>query len=350
MSSGTCFYDCNAKPPAQIPSYADISGIGVTFGYVGTAFLVVILTTVYYFFAYQPDLSPFHKEESSESDEAQLQYRANPVDKAILRLVSKCLPRRAATENKGYSRLERALIKVSKGKLDSVVEINRISILVSGLTQLRCGLSAYHWQILVYLAWFSSVTHLCCLTFLQNYLYNRPGQRLWRLVSMLIIVVMLVVALVPTCYFDWFQQFPDLDGDPIQLQPPPSSYAICFFAKPVLDWRGWEEDAATTSTVSMVYGLCRIQTQRRSLLRSFIYHPLLGVYLLLRVLVDVYISMFTEIFWLLISFVWGVLRLSMTIGLDVTVLTRKDWSFGQVVPVILLAAPVISIMEFFYEG
>jgi arginine exporter protein ArgO len=100
--------------------------------------------------------------------------------------------------------------------------VTGLSILISGFSQLHCGLSTYHWQVLVYLAWFSSLTHLCCLTFLRNYLFNHPGQRLWRLVSMFVIVLMLVVALVPTGYFDWFHSY-QIDES---MSPSPSSYAV----------------------------------------------------------------------------------------------------------------------------
>lgn len=47
--------------------------------------------------------------------------------------------------------------------------ITGLAILISGFTQLQTGISAYHWQRLVQLAWFSSVTHLCCLTALRDY-------------------------------------------------------------------------------------------------------------------------------------------------------------------------------------
>src|SRR5947207_386718 len=110
--------------------------------------------------------------------------------------------------------------------------VTGFSIIISGFIQLHCGISAYHWQILVYLAWFSSLTHLTCLTVLRNYLFNNPGQRLWRWVAMGVIIVMLVVALYPTGSFDWVGNSTfSIPAD--QLQPPPSSYAICFFRKKV---------------------------------------------------------------------------------------------------------------------
>jgi hypothetical protein len=73
----------------------------------------------------------------------------------------------------------------------------------------------YHWQILVYLAWFCSLTHLSCLTFLRNHLYNHPGERLWRLIGMGALVVLLLVALLPTGNYTSNRD--------------PADYAICSF-------------------------------------------------------------------------------------------------------------------------
>lgn len=73
-----------------------------------------------------------------------------------------------------------------------------LSILISGYSQLRCGLSVYHWQALVYLTWFCSLTHLSCLTFLKNHLYNHHGERIWRLIGIGTLLTMLITALLPT--------------------------------------------------------------------------------------------------------------------------------------------------------
>jgi hypothetical protein len=99
------------------------------------------------------------------------------------------------------------------------------SILISGYVQLHCGLSAFHWQIIVFLAWFSSITHLSCLTFLRNYLYNRPAERAWRLVAMFLMLVMLLVAMIPTGAYNWTDFYYSGDGYPT---PAPSDYAICY--------------------------------------------------------------------------------------------------------------------------
>ena len=81
--------------------------------------------------------------------------------------------------------------------------ITGIAVLASGYGQLSCGLSTYHWQIVVYLAWFSSLTHLLTLTFLRRYFLTNRAARAWRAALMLLMLTMLIIALVPTGYDGW---------------------------------------------------------------------------------------------------------------------------------------------------
>lgn len=81
--------------------------------------------------------------------------------------------------------------------------ITGIALLGSGFSQLKCGISAYHWQITIYLVWFSSFTHLATLTFLRRYLYENVPLRSWRLVLMTILIASLVIALIPTGNQAW---------------------------------------------------------------------------------------------------------------------------------------------------
>jgi hypothetical protein len=113
-----------------------------------------------------------------------------------------------------------------------------LSILISGYAQLHCGLSVYHWQILVYLTWFSSLTHLSCLTFLRNYLYNHPGERLWRLIGMGVLVVMLIAALLPTGNYN--------------SSSDPADYAICSFRQ--LGIIKQHADSSSSGDLELAYG------------------------------------------------------------------------------------------------
>ena len=91
-----------------------------------TAFLVVGITSSYYLFAYQPGLYPFRKADGTDDQTALAQYRSNPIDKAFLRWLAKCLPRRP--EERNGSRLEKALIKVSAIMVYANVDIDSVEV------------------------------------------------------------------------------------------------------------------------------------------------------------------------------------------------------------------------------
>lgn len=84
---------------------------------------------------------------------------------------------------------DRPLIKV----------IYSISILIAGFIRWE-KISAYHYNLLIYLAWMSSNTHLSTVTLLP-WIFDdakRNFVRMLRLAAMSIVAIMLVGALVPT--------------------------------------------------------------------------------------------------------------------------------------------------------
>ena len=91
--------------------------------------------------------------------------------------------------------------------------VTGIAILVSAYSQLSCGLQAYHWQVAVDLALFSSITHLTTLTCLRGYFQKRKSLRTIRLIFMGTTFIMLSVALMTTGF----------------LSPWPSTPAWCLF-------------------------------------------------------------------------------------------------------------------------
>lgn len=97
--------------------------------------------------------------------------------------------------------------------------VTGIALLASGYSQLPSGLDSYHWQIIVYLAWFSSFTHLTTLTVLRKYFQDNPATRLWRVILMVATVSLLGVALLPTGNQWWLSSYGDTLGVP----------ALCFF-------------------------------------------------------------------------------------------------------------------------
>jgi hypothetical protein len=108
------------------------------------------------------------------------------------------MPRHARPSDKWGSGLRKLALAFSDTQL-----VTGIAILAGAFSQLRCGIQVYSWQIIVYLAWFSSCTHMSTLTVLRSYFREHRVLRISRLIGMLITVVMLIVALVPTVSPNW---------------------------------------------------------------------------------------------------------------------------------------------------
>lgn len=69
--------------------------------------------------------------------------------------------------------------------------VTSVAILLSGYMQLPCGISTYHWEMIVDLAWFSALTHLTALTSLRHYFRRRPAMAMWRVGFMGVTLILL---------------------------------------------------------------------------------------------------------------------------------------------------------------
>lgn len=84
--------------------------------------------------------------------------------------------------------LERFVLALSDQQL-----VTGLAVLIAGYTN-RCSRSFYHFQIIAVLGWFSSTTHLSTLAVLRAYLIDHPRVRDWRVTAMLAIFGLLVVS------------------------------------------------------------------------------------------------------------------------------------------------------------
>lgn len=121
--------------------------------------------------------------------------------------------------------------------------ITGLAIIICGIAQLKCGLSAYHWRRVVQLAWFSSVTHLCCLTFLRDYLQTNTKAQWWRIPGIVSLVGLLISAQATTIHFTFY----DVDALSVS-RPKPYDYAICFLDHHEIDIDTQQEDFALWAT------------------------------------------------------------------------------------------------------
>ncbi|KAG4437349.1 hypothetical protein IFR05_007155 [Cadophora sp. M221] len=369
-----CFYNCSADPGKILP-YGDISGIGVFISFVATAYIAVAILLGYYVFAFRPTHDRFRETGTPASQN----MNPNPVDILIsphLAASSFENSQETTEENTNQSHLEETCIKCVLS-MSNMQIMTGIPILICGFASLHCGLSAYHWQILVYLARFSSITQLSALTFLRNYLYNHPRERFLRILAMFIFLCMLTIATIPTANFTW------LYDDGLAGDTSPSEYAVCYFARtPNIDRLAFKSMAISTSLLVFSFGTCVIKLHRplsemvrgtrrrlssayRNRLRrlymwsetgdssrwkrTVVYTPCHVALFFSRLLIDTYSSMFMEVFNLMLSNIWATMNLVKARRLFHTQ-ESDDWKFGQILTVVMLASPLLTVVEYMYPG
>ncbi|KAI3316878.1 hypothetical protein HD806DRAFT_541764 [Xylariaceae sp. AK1471] len=248
------------------------------------------------------------------------------------------------------------------------------------------------WEMIINLAWFSNLTHQCGLIFLREYLHQNPTERKWRLVFMTILLATLVAAMAPTTTAVQFDKY---------YGPQPSTPAKCFYSKSIRDalyQEGNINKGAITQTgafqittisiiilvlsfvtrllklfettsrfvrdqirarisrflrkVFKVYIIARLDPRnRRSGFRFRIVlleNPLLACYMFLRIFADIYASVFSDVSWVLLSAIFGTKQLAA----QRSSLEEPDniSDFGQILPIVMLVAAVLTIRQSFMSG
>lgn len=94
--------------------------------------------------------------------------------------------------------MEKSVLLLSDTQL-----VTGLAILIAGFSQLSCGISTYHWQIIVYIAWFSSFTFLSAVVFLDNFFHSNKSLRLIRIFLMFALGGLQIAALLPTGSKNW---------------------------------------------------------------------------------------------------------------------------------------------------
>ncbi|KAF4843471.1 hypothetical protein CGCSCA4_v007843 [Colletotrichum siamense] len=218
-----CAKDCSTRA-GELQANPDVGGIGVLIGFVATAWLVVLLVVFRYCLAFDPTADPFAKPRRHQRCGLRHALKPNAVDFKITGIFRGL---RGRLDHHGF--WDMALNKILL-KLCDVQLLTGFGLLLSSFISLTCYMSAYHWQIISYLAWFSNLTHAACLTALRQYLYRHQMERNFRMTLMVILLAGLITAIVPTGYFNW--------GDPGEhnvvnqgTASVPASNARCFFTQ-----------------------------------------------------------------------------------------------------------------------
>lgn len=214
---------------------------------------------LYYVLAFDPGVSPFANKRGSYPSPSS---STNPVD-AIVFQVFRILRSRLGLKPERHLQLKSTFNRVNhrrnRGRAVPVLIaaqcilmladtqlITGIAIMVSGYYSLTCGLSAYHWQTVLYLAWFSCLTHLSALTCIRAHLHAHPTARTGRLLLMTALLALLFVGFVPTGHFDFRDhQVPKKFSD--------SAPAVCYF-KGGMDRDGTPFASMVLTLLLLAYG------------------------------------------------------------------------------------------------
>ncbi|KAI1033313.1 hypothetical protein LB503_008653, partial [Fusarium chuoi] len=351
--------------------------------------MVVIVLVGYYLKVYDPRLDPFRKEGTQKCTKY-----PNSIDYSVYEILQS-VPWLRQDSRSGSSRPSKlgTVLNACVLMFADVQIFTSLAILIGAYASVGCDIVAYHWQYMIYLAWLASITHLASLSFLRNHLANNPAKRTWRLVAMCIIQVMLSVAvgLSMTLTEDNGDAYKDSSEGP--YEDPWLNHggrpAVCYFKE------GIKADSVTFQSaikliVLLVWGFAvriaktfrgfegglretasrleqRGNKHRRGGLGSmgrewdhtfadasiprrvwgYFFVPIqIGFYSVLSIQLDLFTSLLAEVYWLFFTIIWITARL-----FKLRIPGNQDdseWTFGQVLPIILLIAPPAQAIEAFY--
>ena len=209
--------------------------------------------------------------------------------------------------------------------MSDVQILTGISILVSAYYQLsQRKINIYNWVVATDLAWFSTLTHLACLTALRKHLITRKAERVWRLIAMALILVALCAGVYAhqsqtpiypgrpaNCFFKWDNNdpWPDEIRKPLFDRLPTIASIIMLISgfvfrvvrlhkqltadiirKPRDSLSRWSQERLRQLFEKRVLG--RSPT---CLWRTLVYRPSLAMFLAVRIISDSLTSMFFEV-------------------------------------------------------
>ncbi len=265
--------------------------------------------------------------------------------------------------------IEKVMLNLSDQQL-----LTGLSLLVVGFAT-HCSISAYHFEIVGDLAWFSSNVHLASLSVLEKYLLREHGVRNWRVVSIMCMGILLIANNAMQGHWAWYESwsfdaqclFDDVVGNwgggPGYWAEINIALIVVFYPMQILllfestsefidEWLWMRPLKRMNKAVRTSNEL--VSSSRSTLLKlryqcqRFIYTTARAVYRLVAALLGSRTASFTlDLFW----FGYGIWTLT---GDRVFAADRMDgsenlWTFGQIMPLLLLGSTIFVFKET-YEG
>ncbi|OAL47847.1 ArfGap-domain-containing protein [Pyrenochaeta sp. DS3sAY3a] len=360
--------------PPLLPN-PEVSGIGVIMGFSLSAYLTLLLLILHYV--------TVHNIRAADTRGIE---QINSIDRGVLTFIRERIISWAPSRRFEYAMEKSVLI------LCDLNLVTGIAILIAGYTQIGCGISAYHWQILIFEAWFASFSFVSALTFLENYFQTNTNMRIIRVCLMVTLASLLIAAFLPTGSQNWLNQY-QANGTAYY----PTLSTACFYRQ--LGMRNFLPRGPklwsmifSVAVISVSYIHCAVrlfdpngQTSQKYLRAwpgsyfksllfflekkvlckgvqsrfwNILYLPLYAIFVSTRSFFDIIQSMLLEIVWLAFAMAWGTIKIWDTrsavsfnpAGESHDVHEDSHWSFGQTLPLVLLILPLLSMAQAYLDN
>lgn len=244
-----------------------------------------------------------------------------------------------------------------------------IAILIAGFWK-HCEISAYHFSLVVDLAWFSN-THMTSLSILRCYLTERPTLRNWRVTIMALMGTMMMVALALASTRGWIASitcpaqclFDDQRRD-LSLTYPYFIAIVIHYGTSiwrVFDTRRFDRhflQSPREKLRRLKRGAKRTNSNASSITRQtavvatftrdwFLVLAIRCYLAIVATLGSLTISLYYDIIWFALGF-FGILKNRQVPASEMDG-NENQLSFGQIVPVLLLASIILTFKEV-YSG
>ena len=226
-------------------------------------------------------------------------------------------------------------------------------------------------------SWFSVTANLATATSQRTYFAKNPGERGWRTLLLVCLIIALGISMIPVIRVREI-----LASNPDDVQRILSTNVLCYVPEPGAPIGPRSRSSGllmiiTVGVLVILYGLLKLYERPRSIVFKWrdnyrgemqqslfgniitcirceqrymllVVRPVVALWLTLRVYADLLTSVLTGIFLVMAIFAWVVVRLIeiRTLGSDVW----GRWTFGQIVPLVLFAAPLVPLATCICSG
>ncbi|KAI4754902.1 hypothetical protein E4T52_16103 [Aureobasidium sp. EXF-3400] len=331
---------------------SDVTGIGGVIAFLLCAYITIGLAIAAYFLgAIDPKL-------------------LGPVDYLVHKI-----PKRPLISESWQKALDACVLLFSDQQI-----MTGLAMLIAGFVGLVDRMDVYHFQVVIMLAWMSSSVNLTALTVLGQFFEEHKPVFYWRLAGMLILLILLLAALVPTTsnrWAIWATQEGNTDERTGWAVP-----ARCYFLRGVNDG-GVNADAPLSYVLlisSYIWKLGSISKDARSVFNRYVRGPpekllesmirrgssadsttitntrgrSLRHYICMVLYIDFLVvfefaASFAASLWVsVVGLAWGTVQVIVPRYQNANFSQGDDsWTFGQLVPLILMVQPIGAMLELY---